>query len=227
MKLAEYREHTKRTLPDLTFTIKGEGLSVRNCSDEIGHKLNLTHMVLGLAGEIKELVECVGTELKLKIDKINLGEEIGDMYWYLANYCNFQNLPLPETVVFDTPPDMCLDFLIIKIGDLVDTVKRLVAYNKPIDKAKELELVYDIRVALFMFEELYSLSGDDIREANIAKLRKRYPDKFSEDLAINRNIEEERKTLENMNKISSNFPTKGAGDDYPVVTDENIPSGNV
>lgn len=197
MQLSEYRELTKRTLPNLGTILKDTGLEGTEIYDKISNKLNYSHMALGLGSEIGELVECVGTELKLKIDKVNLGEEIGDLYWYLANFANMRNIPLPEdNVQIEVPTEMCLDYLITKVGDLIDIVKRYVAYNKEIERAKELEVVYDVRVALLLFERVYELDGNDIRRKNIDKLAKRYPDKFDEYLAINRNIEEERKALE-------------------------------
>ena len=39
------------------------------------------------------------------------------------------------------------------------------------------------------------LSFEEVAQANIDKLRKRFPDKFSKDKAINRNLEEEQKSL--------------------------------
>lgn len=164
MNVAAYRLETLRTLPNLG-----------------SPQLNLSHMVLGLAGEIGELVECVGTELKFnEINRPNLVEELGDLYWYLANYCNMQEIDLPENPVFTETDDECLDLLIVKISNLVDLVKRFMAYNKPIEKVKEIEAIYDIRVALVLFENVYDLDGDEIRFKNIAKLKALYPHKFDE-----------------------------------------------
>lgn len=180
MKIAEYRTLTVRTLPDLG-------------SD----KLNYSHMVMGLSGEIGELVECIGTELKLTgVDRVNLGEEIGDIYWYLSNYCNMREIDLPEETISVVEGYECLDFLITSISNLVDIVKKYVAYNKPIEKSKEMEATYDIRSALFLMESVYELNGGDIRSRNIHKLKVRYPEKFDENLAVNRKLDEERKTLE-------------------------------
>lgn len=180
MNIAEYRQHTLRTLPDLG-----------------SPQLNLSHMALGLAGEIGELVECVGTELKFnEVNRPNIVEELGDLYWYLANYCNMQEIDLPENPVFTETDDECLDLLIVKISNLVDLVKRYMAYNKSIEKVKEIEAIYDIRVALVLFENVYDLDGDEIRSKNIAKLKARYPQKFDENLAVNRDIAVEKKAME-------------------------------
>jgi NTP pyrophosphatase (non-canonical NTP hydrolase) len=210
MTIAEYRLHTTRTLPDLgidlkelsltlnTWTVDSRQWNLIEIAKNISDKLNYTHMTSGLAGELGELVQCIGTEMKInsKVDKINLGEEIGDIYWYLANYANMRDLDIPEDPKIDITEPECVDFLIIRVADLVDVVKRFMAYNKPIERRLEAEAVYDIRVALLMLEKTYELSGEDIRAKNIAKLKKRFPEKFSDTLAVNRNLEEERKTLE-------------------------------
>jgi NTP pyrophosphatase (non-canonical NTP hydrolase) len=208
MTIAEYRTHTTRTLPDLGADIKDLSIVLSHFSENdrkwdliemarvISNKLNYSHMALGLAGEIGELVECIGTDLKFNIDKANLGEEIGDLYWYLANYANMRNIEIPETLQVDVPNVECLDFLIIKIGELVDVIKRYMAYNKEFDRTKEVLLVCDVRLALQVVENTYQLDGADIRARNIAKLKARFPEKFSDHLAVNRDLETERKTLE-------------------------------
>jgi len=190
-----YREETKRTLPNLSFRENDSKELVRVYDDEVGNKLNLCHMALGLGGELGELTNCTGTELKIKIDKINLGEELGDIYWYITNYCNLRNMPIPEIMVVSIPNDMCLDLLLRSVGGLIDIVKRYIAYNQEINKAKEAQIIYDIYSAIYLFETIYELDGGAIRDKNIAKLRVRYPKKFEDNLALNRNTEEEKKVL--------------------------------
>lgn len=204
MTLQEYRTHTIRTLPDLGDKIRlASGILVTIEGNELidtnALKLNLSHMLLGLNSEIKELVECVGTNLKVssKVDLVNLGEELGDLYWYIANYANLRRVPLPDEVdMQDLVEEQCLDHLIDNVGELTDVVKRFVAYNKAIDRTKEIDAVYGICQALRLFEDTYGIEGNHIRLRNINKLRARYPEKFSDDLAVNRDIEKERKELE-------------------------------
>lgn len=195
MSNKEYREKAKRTLPDLgVFKITGD--PILHFTREHGDQFNLDHMIHGLNGEIGELVRCVGTELKLRVDKVNLGEELGDIYWYISNYCNFRNLPIPEEVQTTLPNDMCLDLLIISIAELTDIVKKQLAYGRTIEKSKELEIIYNIYVALSLFEDIYDIQGSVIRDRNIAKLTVRYPDKYSDVAALNRDLNAERKILE-------------------------------
>ena len=62
----------------------------RTCSD-LGEKLNLAHMVLGICSEEEELYRAF-----VKNDLVNIQEEQADKFWYLANYCNFRNYNLQE-----------------------------------------------------------------------------------------------------------------------------------
>lgn len=199
MTTQEHINYAIRTLPDLGKD--KETQTERLVPEVIGTKLNLAHMVMGLAGELGEIVNCTGTELKIKIDKINLEEELGDIYWYLSCYCHLRNVPVPngDTLQVRIENDLCFELLISSIANLDDLVKRFVAYNKEIDRAKELEIVYDIYVALHLFQSAYSLDGAEIRNKNILKLKVRYPDKYSDSAALNRDTNAERKTLEGNN----------------------------
>lgn len=91
-------------------------------------------LIHGIIGIVTEAVELLQTFQKHEVDKTNIKEEIGDLFWYcaiLANECGF--------------------------------------------------------------------TFEDIMQTNIDKLRARYPNKFTEYDAINRNLDTERKVLENEN----------------------------
>ena len=53
----------------------------------------------------------------------------------------------------------------------------------------------DILWYLTKLTTFYKLSLNNVASKNIAKLRTRFPEKFEEVLAVNRNTDEERKTL--------------------------------
>ena len=197
MTLAEYRTHIPRTLPDLGGILYGQEILIPvDIRKKVSDKLNYMHMAVGLASEVGELVECVGTDLRFDIDKVHLGEEVGDLYWYLGNYANMRNISMPENLHVTIPEEQCLDFLIIKVGELVDIIKKFAAYNKEFDRVKETLIVCDVRLALLVIEETYDLNGKEIRLKNVAKLARRYPVEFSDFLATHRDLVEERKTLE-------------------------------
>lgn len=89
-------------------------------------------------------------------------------------------------------------------GELLELLFATVIEGKPFDSVNLDEETGD---AFWYFALLAKASGftfDDAQRKNIAKLRKRYGEKFSEFDALNRNLSAERSILE------KNFSTEGA-----------------
>ena len=162
----------------------------RTCPSLGDIKLDLAHMALGIFSEYNELFTAQN-----KGDIANYKEETGDFFWYIANYCTFRNINLEAVIGNDKLElDMTLEDEISKFQDIV---KKYIAYNKPIDSEQEVLLlknITNILIELLTFMEIDSLM--DCLERNINKLRIRFPDKFTEENALNRNLELERQTLE-------------------------------
>lgn len=81
-------------------------------------------------------------------------------------------------------------------GEFMDMLKKHILYGKAIDKVNLKEELGDLEwyVALAI-DELKTTFGY-IFETNIEKLRARYPNKFTEKDALNRDLDKERKILE-------------------------------
>lgn len=81
-------------------------------------------------------------------------------------------------------------------GEFMDMMKKHILYGKPIDNVNLKEELGDLEwyVALAI-DELNTTFGI-IFETNITKLRARYPNKFTEEAALHRDLEKERKILE-------------------------------
>lgn len=94
---------------------------------------DIIHGILGIMSESGELGELLLKVLDFKeFDLTNLKEELGDIFWYMAQIC-----------------------------------------------------------------EACGWTFEEIQELNIKKLKARYSDKFTKDAALNRDLEKERKVLEN------------------------------
>jgi NTP pyrophosphatase (non-canonical NTP hydrolase) len=81
-------------------------------------------------------------------------------------------------------------------GELQDAVKKYVAYGKALDKTNIKEEIGDL---LWYIARICTLHGWDLQEVmdlNINKLRSRYPEKFTEENAITRDLAKERQILE-------------------------------
>ena len=176
-------------------------------------KKDLSHMALGLGTELSELIES-----KTMVNRI---EEVGDQFWYLAGYCSIRGLSLENVKVTSDAmehvnADINIDLdsitiptqdaydlrvylnLVSNISKLQDLVKKYIAYGKEIDENEELVLLARIYDCLLSYGYIVAdemLSG--VLQKNIDKLRVRYPERYQDHLALNRNLDEEYKVLGN------------------------------
>ena len=86
--------------------------------------------------------------------------------------------------------------LCTEAGELQDALKRHIFYGKPIDLVNVKEEIGDAFWYMAILADACGTDLGQIAEANIAKLRARFPDKFSEQAAIDRDLDNERSTLE-------------------------------
>lgn len=166
MTFKEYQEQAKRTCPSLG-----------------SEKLDLAHMVLGIHSEYNEWITAT--------DEVNESEELADMLWYLANYCTFRNYSFERLFDVKLSNNLGVTFNSSKLQDLV---KKYIAYNKEINISDESALLENLA---FNIKKLYG-EVDICRslQNNIDKLKVRFPEKFDEELAKNRDLAAERKELE-------------------------------
>lgn len=178
MKLEDYQQQAKRTLPDLG-----------------SYQLNIAHMIFGMNSEINELFDAK--------DVVNLGEELSDINWYLINYCNLTNINISEKFLLSYRPNEFYDEaadpilkLICEISKLTNFEKRELAYRKKVEDDIRLTQVLEVYKALSDCFVSYEIDPFNSMQKNIDKLKARYPEKFTEEKALNRDLELERKILE-------------------------------
>jgi NTP pyrophosphatase (non-canonical NTP hydrolase) len=81
-------------------------------------------------------------------------------------------------------------------GELADTLKKATFYGRPFDRINILEEVGDVLWYLTVICDAAGSSLEIVMNKNIAKLRGRYGDQFSEEKAVNRRLDIEREVLE-------------------------------
>jgi len=86
--------------------------------------------------------------------------------------------------------------MVTEVGELADVFKRNLAYKKPIDLINVQEEIGDLMWYIINFCTINGFELEDILYQNIEKLRARYPEKYTEYDALNRDLEKERKVLE-------------------------------
>lgn len=161
------------------------------CTSLGSDKLDLSHMVMGMCSELNEIYEALE-----KRDMVNALEEYSDLFFYLANYCTFRGHDLEKMVEDKEIIKGNYSELVINISKLTDIVKKYIAYNKPIEITKELECISNIYLSVLQDLEKGGLDLSVGLDRNIAKLQARYGGKFTEEAALNRNLEVERSILE-------------------------------
>lgn len=81
-------------------------------------------------------------------------------------------------------------------GELMDALKKYLLYGKPLDVPNLFEESGDSMWYHALLHDAYALPMTDTMRRNIDKLRARYPEKFTTERALNRDLTVERQTLE-------------------------------
>ena len=170
----------------------------------------LQHAVLGICSELGELA-CLVQQVTYTPFSINLPadfkEELGDICWYLAiifNVCEINaeaclrdgefvisrqrrlSTWSPNYSIRDVKglfAELCQHG-----GDIADVVKKRVIYNNRSESTyNELPCIAACMIAnIYSMASRLGIEHSDILEHNIAKLRLRYPDKYSDSDALAR-----------------------------------------
>lgn len=145
----------------------------------------LLHCILGIVGEIGELKT---NDLSANFDAKNQLEELGDLYWYFAmasdifgfKLSNVPNIELNK--LSNTTEDIFLA-IDIQCTEILDLYKKKICYGKIITNEQIAKVIFDLQDLVFC--HYYELVPEALK-LNIAKLKLRYPDKYSDKSAIER-----------------------------------------
>lgn len=81
-------------------------------------------------------------------------------------------------------------------GELQDMIKKHLIYGKPFDPVNVMEECGDVLWYIGLCLDAVGYTLPEAMERNIEKLRKRFPDKFTNEHALTRDLDAERKALE-------------------------------
>lgn len=87
-----------------------------------------------------------------------------------------------------------------EVGEFTDMLKKHLFYGKKFDHVNGVEELGDTTWYVSLAIDALKTTMDEVITVNIEKLRKRFPEKFTEDLAINRDVDKEREFLEDSTK---------------------------
>ena len=104
----------------------------------------------------------------------------------------------PELLQRLTPEARALHAILgltTEVGELADIWKRRIFYGRAIDPVNAREEIGDVLWYLAILCDFFGTTLADEQARNIAKLRARYPDKFTEHNALCRDLASEREVL--------------------------------
>ena len=167
-------------------------LSQRTCTDLGTVNKNSLHMLLGIHTEVGEALDIYKKTLAYgkEFDIVNLGEELGDILWYFVNLCTLNHKELWEDSIFPSNRFAISEDLKGILMEDIDEVEALIRILQP-EEGIEVKLG-----AIFHVASKKGLDMYEIMTKNVEKLKIRYPEKFTEEAALNRDLEAERKELE-------------------------------
>ena len=169
--------------------------------------LRCLHGAMGIVTEVGEIANAFHKE---DMDIPNLIEELGDVLWYIAIF--EREYPVACGTLRQTDknfyPHMISVDMALCAAEITDIFKRKLFYNACIDFKRLKENLSCLKGAIEFVGDAYGYSIEQVRAINIKKLWQRFNvdytkiepqiSMFSEDLAINRNLELERAILEDI-----------------------------
>ncbi len=81
-------------------------------------------------------------------------------------------------------------------GEFLDALKKHIFYNAPLDKTNLIEELGDVMWYILIAMKHLNIDLDDVIAKNIAKLKVRYPERFTEEAAADRDLAAERQEIE-------------------------------
>lgn len=134
---------------------------------------SLMHAAVGIAGEASELILACTSH-----DEENVLEELGDARFYMQAVWNYFGWEMASFSAAKVPASYPQDDLLcfsIAAGELLDVVKKVWVYNKPLDV---LAIDNAMNILVHLYNALlvkYNLQDQQVQHANQSKLGKRYP----------------------------------------------------
>jgi hypothetical protein len=165
--------------------------------------IRLLHAGLGMSSEIAELVRALKST---DLDLINISEEVADIAWYAAiatNALEFDHEKISSLEAegvewgktFGTL-EICAHTAFWAIGEFNNLLKKSLFHGKILDSERIRHNLMQLCACLSAISYFCKIDLSEARKRNIDKLKIRYGNKFTEESSSNRDLDSERKVLE-------------------------------
>jgi len=160
--------------------------------------VNLTHSLLGIVDEFGEL--------RCAVDAVSSHEELGDLLWFIA--LGFCALDIPFNLdprrYVDGPGNhpvtdawKCVQFSVSEnLPELAANLKAYIFYGREFNRQQAITQFQHLCWGVYRACYLVGSEPAVIMRKNQEKLRARYPERFTEEAANNRDLDKERDVLE-------------------------------
>ena len=192
-------------------------LAMRTCKELPAIK-HANHMAMGVVGEIGEVIDALKKHYiyDKPLDRANLAEEIGDAFWYVAGMVKMldiaedsdclsnpasENLKTLEAKAHVTLISLAINAICAELAlsfqrAIIEMVSSDDYFEQGAARFDAMDAAVGIHQELTNLAYLLDVNLEDAFDTNIKKLAKRYGDKYSDFNAINRDLDAERKILE-------------------------------
>lgn len=182
MKISEYKKDASRTMSNEWH------LSIFDTEE--------LHCAIGIVTEFGELLEA--TRSVVTPDPVNVMEEVGDVFWYLAGFQRRYSDLDWETGEATPHNDLSTHIKegTIEAIEVLDMYKKFAYYGRELNQNKLKSHLYAVYNRCYSILKIVGYTVEQARQINIDKLRARFPNEFVGVKANNRDLEKERNILE-------------------------------
>lgn len=166
-------------------TLKEYQLLTSRTNTDLGSKaINAAHVTLGIVGEWNEASnEFIKYTFGKDATKESVTYEKSDCAWYISELANLFDIKLVATTMTDKYEQAKS---VENVFEIAETIKKFLAYNKTVDidvlTNRLNNLISRIKTDIESIIDGYTF--EEALDMNIAKLQKRFPEKFSAELAL-------------------------------------------
>ena len=164
------------------------------------YQMRLLHSAIGLVTETSEFADDIDKFFfhHESLSKSHLQEELGDQLWYVGVAVDALGISIAELgpvqirLGQDTSQKRLLRValrLCIETGEYMDQVKKFIFYGRGINEDELKEKLRRLLGFITAAASELDISVEQLMQENIEKLRKRYPERFTEEDALERKDE--------------------------------------
>lgn len=169
--------------------------AARTINPELPLQQQCNNAVLGLAGELGEIVDLIKKTVHHAhaLDTDRLLDEIGDCEWYVAWMCGIFGWNLADMHTTDMPPRLTPHMDILHacciVGKIATQLHSVQCNPLKLTHLQEMRLFRDVQAVHAFLTALafhHHTHMPEIWQRNVSKLERRYPHGFSAEASINR-----------------------------------------